>query len=113
MYPGDITKNYLVRGVDAWIQALGAGENSIQSTVYMERFGERFGRAIVQSKPISIAGFTDEDKPIVSEKIREQGEWIILPYAVHNLIARGCLGADGEGNIYLEGVKIDKSGIQL
>lgn len=113
MYPGDITKNYLVRGIDAWVQALGAGEDSIKSTVYMERFDERFGTAIIQSKPISVAGFTKEDKALVSEKIREEGEWVILPYAVHNLIAKGCLDADQEGNIYLEGVKLDRSGLQF
>ena len=113
LYPGDITKDYLVRGVEAWVQALRAGEDSIKCSVYMERDNERFGSAIVQSQVISIAGFTQEDKGLVSEKIREEGEWIVLPYAVHNLIAKGCLGVDGEDNLYLEGVKLEKAGLQF
>jgi len=113
LYPGDITKDYLVRGVDAWVQALAAGESSIKCSVYMERDNERFGSAIVQSHPISLAGFTEENKALVSDKIREEGEWVVFPYAVHKLIAKGCLGVDSEGNLYLEGVKLDKSGLQL
>ena len=113
LYPGDITKDYLVRGIDAWVKALTAGEDSIKCSVYMERDNERFGSAIVQSRPISITGFTEDDRGLVNEKIREEGEWIILPYAVHNLIAKGCLGVDGEDNLYLEGVKLEKAGLQF
>ncbi|MGB3728501.1 MAG: formyltransferase family protein [Thermodesulfobacteriota bacterium] len=113
LYPGDITKEYLVRGVEAWFQALTAGEDSLKCSVYMERDNERFGSAIVQSQPISIAGFTENDKALVNEKIRQEGEWNIFPYAVHNLIAKGCLGVDAEDNLYLEGVKLDKAGLQF
>ena len=37
LYPGDITKDYLVKGVDASVQAIRAGEGSIKCTVYLER----------------------------------------------------------------------------
>lgn len=113
LYPGDITKDYLVRGEEAWVQALSAGEGSLKCSVYMERDNERFGSAIMQSRPISLSGFTKDDKALVNEKIREEGEWSIFPYVVHNLIAKGCLGVDVEDNLYLEGVKLDKSGLQF
>jgi len=113
LYPGDTTKDYLVKGVDAAIQAINAGEAFIQCTVFLQKENERFGPALLQSAPISLQGFTEDDRGLVNEKIREEGEWIILPYAVHNLIAKGCLGVDGEDNLYLEGVKLEKAGLQF
>ncbi len=112
LYPGDITKDYLVRGVDASVQALRAGEDSIKCTVYLQRDNERFGPALLQSKPIPLKGFTENDKNLMSEKIREEGEWKIFPYAVHNLIANGCLAIDGEDNVYMDGVMLDSAGLQ-
>jgi len=42
LYPGDTTKSYLVRGIDASVQAIRAGESSIKCTVYLEReLGDR------------------------------------------------------------------------
>ncbi|GJM15250.1 MAG: phosphoribosylglycinamide formyltransferase [Thermodesulfobacteriota bacterium] len=113
LYPGDITKDYLVKGTEAWIQALSAGEDSIKCSVYMERDNERFGSAILQSQPISLSGFAEKDTILANERIRQEGEWIIFPYAVHNLIAKGCLAVDQEDNIYLEGVKLSKEGLQF
>lgn len=113
LYPGDITKDYLVRGVDASVQALRAGENSIKCTVYLEKESERFGPPIIQSKPISLEGFVESDKEKMNEKIREEGEWKIYPFAVHNLIAKGCIELDEDDNIYLEGVSLDRSGLQF
>lgn len=113
LYPGDISKDYLVRGVDASVQAIRAKENSIKCTVYLENEHERFGSAIVQSKAISLQGYVESDKDLINERIREKGEWKIYPFAVHNLIAKGCIEVDEENNVYLEGVKIDKEGLQL
>lgn len=112
LYPGDITKDYLIKGVDASIQALRAGENTLKCTVYLQRSSQRFGPALLQSKPISLEGFSESDKGLMSEKIREEGEWIIFPYAVHNLLAKGCIGIDGEDNVYMGGVKLEQAGLQ-
>lgn len=112
LYPGDITKGYLVRGVDASIQAIRAGESTIKCTVYLERENERFGPALVQSQPVSLAGCGEGDAETMSERIRLEGEWRIFPYAVHHLIAGGRLGLDKEDNVYLDGSKLGKSGFQ-
>ena len=113
LYPGDITKDYLTKGVDANVQAMRAGEDSIKCTVYLERENERFGPAILQSKPISLVGFKESDKERVNEIIRDKGEWKIYPFAVHKLIAKGCIEVDEDANVYLEGVRMDRSGLQF
>lgn len=110
LYPGDITKSYLVRGVDAAVQALRAGEVSITPTVYFERYRERFGAALVQSKPISLEDFNESEESAMNEKIRREGEWIIYPYAVHELIAKGKVAVDDEGNIWVNGEKLSNKG---
>ncbi|HSC34600.1 MAG TPA: formyltransferase family protein [Thermodesulfobacteriota bacterium] len=112
LYPGDITKGYLVKGVDASVQAIRAGEGSIKCTVYLERESERFGPAMVQSEPISLAGYKEGDAEAVNGLIRSKGEWLIYPYAVHNLIAGGRLGVDGDDNVYLDGKMLGKDGFQ-
>jgi len=112
LYPGEITKGYLVTGVDASVQAIRAGEASIKCTVYLERERERFGPALVQSEPISLTGYKERDAEAVNELIRSQGEWKIFPYAVHNLIAGGRLGIDSNDNVYLDGGKLGKDGFQ-
>jgi phosphoribosylglycinamide formyltransferase-1 len=112
LYPGDITKDYLVRGVDASVQAIRAGESSIKCTVYLERPHERFGPALVQSEPVSLDGYKEEDAEAMNELIRSEGEWRIYPYAVHNLIAGGRLGVDPDDNVYLDGRRLGKEGYQ-
>jgi len=113
LYPGDITKPYLVRGVDASIQALRAGEKTIKCTVFFARERERFGPALIQSQPISLEGLKEEDMEEIQEKIRKEGEWRIFPFAVHHLIARGKVGIDGEDNVYVDGVRMPKEGYQF
>jgi len=113
LYPGDITKDYLVRGVDASVQALRAGEDSLKCTVFLERHNERFGPGLVQSAPISLAGFREEDKEEMNEKIRREGEWQIYPYAVINLIAKGTLAIDRDYNVFLDCIRLDRGGYQL
>ena len=112
LYPGDTTKDYLVRGVDASIQAIRAGESSIKCTVYLERENERFGPAIAQSEPIGLEGFSEGDSETVNELIRSGGEWKVFPYVVHELIAGGRLAIDPEDNVYLDGCKLGKEGYQ-
>ena len=112
LYPGDTTKDYLVKGVDAGIQAIRAGEESIKCTVFLQKDNQRFGPALLQSQPISLKSFRENDKNLISEKIREEGEWKIFPYTIHKLIAKGCLGIDEDDNVYLDGVKLESSGLQ-
>ena len=112
LYPGDITKDYLVKGVDGSVQALRAGEDSIKCTVFLQSADERFGPALIQSKSISLKGYSEKDIDLMNEKIREEGEWKIFPYAVHNLIAKGCLGVDKEDNLYFNEVKLEQAGLQ-
>jgi len=113
LYPGDITKDYLVRGVDASVQALRAGEDSLRCTVYLERFGERFGTALVQSPPVSLAGFTEADRDAMGARIREEAEWKALPFAVHELVAKGRAGIDGDGALYVDGKRLGPSGYPM
>lgn len=113
LYPGDIIKDYLVKGVDSWVQAIRAGEKVTKCTVFLQKENQRFGPALLQSKPISLKGYSQNDKDLVNEKIRVEGEWKILPYTVHNLIAKGCLGVDKEDNVYMDGVKLERAGLQF
>ena len=110
LYPGDITKDYLVRGIDASVQALRAGEKSISCTVYVQKDNERFGPALVRSRPVSLKGFRENDADSLNERIRREGEWKIYPFAVHELIAGGRVGVDQDDDIYVDGVKIEAGG---
>ena len=49
----------------------------------------------------------------IEEKIRKEGEWIIYPFVVHHLIAKGRAGIDLEDNIYIDGIKMPKEGYQF
>ncbi len=113
LYPGDTTKAYLVRGIDASVQAIRAGEKEIKCTVFLSRDGGRFGPSIIQSQPISLEGFSEENAKGMQEKIRKEGEWRIFPFAVHHLIAKGRVGIDSEDNIYIDGIKMPKEGYQF
>jgi folate-dependent phosphoribosylglycinamide formyltransferase PurN len=113
IYPGDITKTYLIRGVEAPIQALRAGEESLKCTVFLARNKERFGPAIIQSDQVSLEGFKEHNLKEMEEKIRKEGEWIIYPFAVHHLIAKGRVGIDNGDNIYVDGARMPKEGYQF
>jgi phosphoribosylglycinamide formyltransferase-1 len=112
LYPGDITKEYLVRGVDASVQAIRAGESAVKCTVYLEREDERFGPALAQSRPVSLTGYGEGDAEAMNELIRSEGEWRIFPYTVHDLIAGGRLSIDEHDNVYLDGNLLEKGGFQ-
>jgi len=112
LYPGDITKDYLVRGIDASVQALRAGEKSISCTVFLQKENERFGPALVRSQPVSLKGFREKDADALNERIRSEGEWKIYPFAVHELIAGGRVGIDPDDNTYVDGVRVGTGGYQ-
>ena len=114
LYPGDTTKDYLVRGKSACVQAIENGEKTIRCTVYLENDPEvRFGTVVAQSADISLEGFGMGDVAAMEEKIREQGEWRLFPFVVHDLIANGRVAIDGEKNIYVDGSQMGKSGFSL
>ena len=114
LYPGDTTKDYLVRGKIACVQALENGENTLRCTVYIENDPEtRFGIVIAQSADISLEGFGTGDGAAMEEKIREQGEWKLFPFVVHDLIANARVSIDGENSVYVDGRKVGETGFSL
>ena len=114
LYPGDTTKDYLARGKSACVQTIENGEKTLRCTVYLENNPEtRFGTVIAQSADISLEGFGIGDVAAMEEKIREQGEWKLFPFVVHDLIANGRVAIDEENNIYIDGLKTGKSGFSL
>ena len=114
LYPGNTTKDYLVRGKSACIQAIENGEKTVRCTVYLENDPEtRFGTVIAQSADISLEGFSAGDVAEMEKRIREQGEWKLFPFVVHDLIANGRVAIDGENNVYVDGRKIGGSGFSL
>ncbi len=114
LYPGDTTKTYLERGKSACVSAIENGENSIRCTVYLENdYEKRFGTEIVQSEEISLEGFSIHDSEKMEKKIREQGEWSLFPFAVHDLIANARVAIDGENGVYVDAKKTKKGGLSL
>ena len=114
LYPGDTTRDYLVRGKSACVQAIENGERTIRCTVYLENDPEtRFGTVIAQSADISLEGFGIGDGAAMEEKIREQGEWTLFPFVVHDLIANGRVAIDEGKNIYVDGLRTGRSGFSL
>ncbi len=107
LYPGDTTKAYLERGKSACISAIENGEKSIRCTVYLENDHEkRFGTEIVHSEEISLEGFSVHDSGKMEKKIREQGEWLLFPFAVHDLIANARVAIAGRDDVYVDGKKL-------
>ena len=114
LYPGDTTKDYLVRGKSACVQALENGEKTIRCTVYLENNPEtRFGTVIAQSADISLEGFGMGDVAAMEEKIRKQGEWKLFPFVVHDLIANGRVAIGEKNSIYVDGQRTGESGFSL
>lgn len=114
LYPGDTTKNYLVRGKSACVQAIENGEKTIRCTVYLENNPEtRFGTVIAQSADISLESFAVGDVEAMEEKIREQGEWKLFPFVVHDLIANGRVAIDEGKNICVDGQRTGERGFSL
>lgn len=113
MYPGDITKKYLVKGVPASLQALRNNDSQIKCTVYVDRENVRFGTAILQSKPIDLESFSEDKIDKLDKFIREKAEWAALPHVIFEFIGRERLSADDNGRLYLDDNIIPENGIQL
>lgn len=47
----------------------------------------------------------------VQGKLKEEGDWKIYPFAVHELIAKGRAAIDG-GTVYIDGIAMPKEGYQ-
>ncbi len=112
LYPGDITKDYLITGVQAPIQALRNNEDYIKVTVYLEQKDKRFGKSILQSCSVSLKDFSEGDIDTINKNIREQAEWIIYPYVVHELIAKGRIGIDKNSKLSFDNNVINETGLQ-
>ena len=112
LYPGDITKDYLTTGVQAPIQALRNNEDYIKATVYLEQKDKRFGKSILQSCSVSLKDFSEDDIDTINKNIREQAEWIIYPYVVHELIAKGRIGIDKNSKLSFDNNVINETGLQ-
>ena len=113
MYPGDITREYLITGLSASLQALQNQDDEIKCTVYIEREDTRFGKAILQSKPISLEGYNESNISELDTELREKAEWTALPHALFEIIGKEKLFIDEKGNLYLEDNLLDNKGIQL
>ncbi len=48
----------------------------------------------------------------IQETLREEGDWQIYPFAVHDLIAKGRVALDGR-TVYIDGVQMPASGWQV
>ena len=87
---------------------------TIRCTVYLENDPEtRFGTVIAQSADISLEGFGIGDGAEMEEKIREQGEWKLFPFVVHDLIANGRVAIDEKNSIYVDGQRAGERGFSL
>lgn len=108
LYPGNTTDKSLIKGVPAVLQSIRNGEKEIRCSVYIQKENERFGPLIVQSEPISIKDFSEDTFEEAEKKVREEGEWIIFPYVVHKLIAKGRVSIDSNNSIYVDGIKTNQ-----
>ncbi len=113
LYPGDITKPYLDKGIDASIQAIRNHEKTIKATVYIEQPDTRFGIPLLQSDPISLENCTEADSELINTKIQKEAEWIIYPYAVSNLISKGLISIDKDNRLLYKNKEIPKNGLQI
>jgi len=113
MYPGDITKDYLVKGVPASLQAVRNKDKELQCTVYIDDEDVRFGKAISQSKPIPLDGYNEENISELDTEIREKAEWTTLPRTIVEIIAKERLSIDESGQLYVDDKPLPKNGFQL
>jgi len=113
MYPGDTTKDYLIRGVSAAVQGIMNKDTEIRCTAYIDQEGQRFGPAVAQSKPISLEKYSERDIEELNDKISTKAEWITLPFVVFNLISQGRISTDNSNNVYLDKKLLPKTGYRL
>ncbi len=113
MYPGDISKDHLVTGVPASLQAVRNSDKSIKCTVYIDSENVRFGKAVLQSKPIQLKGYNENNISELDNVIREKAEWATLPFAIFEIIAKERLTIDEYGQLYLDNKPLPENGFQL
>ena len=113
MYPGDITRDYLVTGVPASLQAIRKKENEIACTVYIDSKNTRFGKAIARSVPVSLEEYGEDNIEELDRVIREKAEWTALPYTVFEIIAKERLSLDKDGTLYIDDILLPPTGLQL
>jgi len=113
MYPGDITQDYLITGISASLQALHNKDEEIKCTVYLDREDERFGSAILQSKPLKLEGYNEDNIAELDNKIREEAEWTALPHTIFEIIAKERLTIDDTDKLYLDNILLPVNGFQL
>ncbi len=113
MYPGDITKNYLIRGVPAAVQGIRNKDTEIRCTVYIDQEDQRFGSAVAQSKPVSLEKYNERNIEDLNYKIRVEAEWVTLPIVVFDLISQGRISTDNSGKVYMDKKLLPKTGYRL
>ena len=113
MYPGDITRDYLIHGVPASLQAIRNNDPEIRCTVYIDRDNQRFGPVIAQSGPIMLDKYNEENISDLDDELREKAEWTTLPLVIFDLISNGRISVDENDNVYLDDSLLPESGYQL
>lgn len=113
MYPGDITKDYPEKGTPAYVSAGNAGETELRCSTYFEREDERFGRLIARSGPVEVAELLKLPRMDAEKVIRQKAEWVVLPFVVHELIAKGRVSVDDLDNVYIDGVNTSDKGYDI
>ncbi len=113
LYPGDTTKDYLVRGVEASVQALRKNESSLRCSVYLQSPTERFGPVLAQSTDISLRGYTEDDKDVIGNLLRNGPERFIYPFVIHSLIANGRISINPENTVYLDNKELGVTGYKM
>ena len=113
MYPGDVTRDYLIHGVQASLQAIRNNDPEIRCTVYIDRENQRFGPVIAQSKPISLDKYNEENISDLDDELREKAEWTTLPFVIFDLISQGRISIDENDKVYLDDAVLPGTGLQL
>jgi hypothetical protein len=49
---------------------------------------------------------------VLQERLKEEGDWTVYPFAIHDLIARGRVEVE-ERDIYVDGKKLSVYGYRL
>jgi phosphoribosylglycinamide formyltransferase-1 len=69
-------------------------------------------REAAQRKESTLYNALERVSTNIQEVLREEGDWQIYPFAVHDLIAKGRVALDGR-TIYIDGVQMPEEGWQV
>jgi folate-dependent phosphoribosylglycinamide formyltransferase PurN len=85
----------------------------------IRRFAERTGartleqfRETARQEGATLYRTLEEVSTAIQVTLREEGDWEIYPFAVHDLIAKGRVALDGR-TVYIDGVKMPEEGWQV